>query len=506
MVITSKNPATGEVYLLDRDETTPDEVRSLVDIASDCAHDYARRPLHWRANLLDAMATELESDGETLVNIAARETALSVSRLQGELQRTTYQLRFFAKLVSEGSFLGVSVDHQSDTPMGPLPDLRRLRIPLGPIGIFGSSNFPFAFSVPGGDTASGLAAGCPVIVKAHPAHPLTSQACFDALSRACDHMNAPAGLLSVVFGLHAGEALVDDPGITAVGFTGSVTGGRLLWERANARRTPIPFYGELGSANPLVVTAAAASQDGVDIGKGLANSITLGAGQFCTKPGLIFIPDNPAGNLVISTLLEALNQLEPMTMLTSEIAGHFRDNIRRILNLSDCREISYRIDQESERAGLVSARLFETTAKKFAGDSSAVLRDECFGPSALVIRFDNRVDLLEALETIDAALTFTVFLSANDDNGWLVEYGSSRAGRVVVNGYPTGVGVSWSMQHGGPWPSTTISWATSVGADAVMRWLRPVAYQNVPESLLPLALRDDTPLQIPRRIDGIWHP
>lgn len=497
--VISRNPATGTERELSVLETTANDVVALTELAASVVVDYAWRPLSWRADLLRTMADELEADAANLVDLALDETALGRPRLEGELRRTAFQLRFFADVVADGAFLHASIDHAKDSPMGLLPDLRRMRVPLGPVGVFGSSNFPFAFSVPGGDTASALAAGCPVVIKAHPAHPATSQACFDALVRGARKGGAPEGLLGLVFGFDAGVALVDAPSIAAVGFTGSVPAGRALWSRANARPTPIPFFGELGAANPLVVTSAAAQERGGEIGAGVAGSMTLGVGQFCTKPGLLFIPQDPNGDALVTSLVEALGELSSMTMLSEGIADHFRAGVVTIAGVDG----NNRLVGEENDGTSVSAQLFEVPASVFADPSSRALREECFGPLAIVIRYLDRDDLATALKSADAALTFSVFTSASDeDASWLIELGQSKAGRVIANGFPTGVGVSWSMQHGGPWPATTNSSATSVGASGIDRWLRPVTYQSVSEELLPAALRDDNPLGVSQRVDG----
>jgi NADP-dependent aldehyde dehydrogenase len=481
-------------------ETTPAGVLALAELAASVALDYARRPLTWRAGVLREMADELEADAANLVALALDETALGQPRLEGELRRTAFQLRFFGDVVEDGAFLHASIDHAKDSPMGPLPDLRRMRVALGPVGVFGSSNFPFAFSVPGGDTASALAAGCPVVIKAHPAHPATSQACFDALVRGARKGGAPEGLLGLVFGFDAGIALVDAPSISAVGFTGSVPAGRALWSRANARPTPIPFFGELGAANPLVVTPAAAQERGSEIGTGVAGSMTLGVGQFCTKPGLLFIPQDPSGDALVTSIVDSLRELSSMTMLSEGIADHFRSGSVTIAGVDG----NNRLVGSDDEGTSVSAQLFEVPAAVFADPSSRALREECFGPLAIVIRYLDRDDLSKALASADAALTFSVFTSPSDDDAsWLIELGQTKAGRVIANGFPTGVGVSWSMQHGGPWPATTSVSATSVGASGIDRWLRPVTYQSVPEELLPEALQDDNPLGVTQRVDGV---
>jgi NADP-dependent aldehyde dehydrogenase len=496
----STNPSTGEERSLGFAESSDDDVLTATQRALDAFDDYANRPLVWRAGLLRAMAEELEADAANLVALANAETALPTARLEGELRRTAFQLRFFAGVVTDGSFLDATIDHPTDSPMGPLPDLRRMRSALGVVGVFGSSNFPFAFSVPGGDTASALAAGCPVVIKAHPAHPATSVAAFAALERGARRCEAPEGTVNLVFGFNAGAALVDAPAVSAVGFTGSVGAGLALWERANARAVPIPFYGELGSANPLVVTESAAHERATEIGTGLAGSMTLGVGQFCTKPGLAFVPVGDDGDALVAATIEALSSLGPSTMLSASIAEHFRRGIEAVAAVSDVRAL---VRRDPGSGALASAQLYEVDAARFVDRDAYALREECFGPVALVVRYASRDELRDALFAAEPALTFSLFCVEGDRDGrWLVELGSQRSGRVIVNGYPTGVGVSWSMQHGGPWPSTTSGATTSVGAAAIERWLRPVTFQAVPDDLLPPALQDANPLSIPRRVDG----
>jgi NADP-dependent aldehyde dehydrogenase len=501
--VISINPSTGEVRALGIAESSDDEVLAATQRAAQALDDYSNRPLRWRAGLLRAIAEELESDAANLVSIANAETALPAARLEGELKRTAFQLRFFADVVTEGSFVSATIDHATDSPMGPLPDLRRAKSPIGVVGVFGSSNFPFAFSVPGGDTASALAAGCPVVIKAHPAHPATSAATFAALERGARRVEAPEGIVNIVFGFSAGTALVDAPDISAVGFTGSVGAGLALWERANARSVPIPFFGELGSANPLVVTDSATEERGADIGTGLAGSMTLGVGQFCTKPGLVFVPHGVNGDALVAATIEALSSLGSFTMLSSSIADHFRRGAEAIAEISDVRAL---VQQDPGSDAHTAAQLYEVDAARFTGRDAYALREECFGPVALIVRYGSTDELRDALLACEPALTFSLFCVENDrDSKWLLELGSQRSGRVIVNGYPTGVGVSWSMQHGGPWPSTTSSAATSVGADAIERWLRPVTFQSVPDELLPPALQEGNPFSIPRRVDGVLH-
>jgi len=499
--VISTNPATGEQRSLGFEESNEGDVLAATLRAAAALDDYAERPLRWRAGLLQAMAEELESDATNLVALAHGETALPFPRLEGELRRTAFQFRFFAEVVTDGSFLDATIDHATESPMGPLPDLRRVRTPIGVVGVFGSSNFPFAFSVPGGDTASALAAGCPVVIKAHPAHPATSAAAFAALERAARRCEAPGGTVNLVFGFSAGTTLVDAPNVSAVGFTGSVGAGLALWERANARSIPIPFYGELGSANPMVVTVSAAADRANEIGVGLAGSMTLGVGQFCTKPGLIFVPSGEPGDALVASTVDALSSLESFTMLSSSIADHFRRGSEAIATISDVRTL---VHSDPGAHAHANAQLYEVDASRFVARDAYALREECFGPVALIIRYDSADELRDALLASEPALTFSLFCVDDDHDGrWLLDLGSRRSGRVIVNGYPTGVGVSWSMQHGGPWPSTTSSAGTSVGAAAIERWLRPVTFQSVPDDLLPPSLQEGNPTVIPRRVDGI---
>jgi NADP-dependent aldehyde dehydrogenase len=491
---------TGEATALDVIEASPGAVRSACERAAQAAPELARRDLRWRAGLLGAMASALEEDGDAIVQLADRETALGLPRLAGELRRTVYQLRLFARVVEEGSFLGATIDHAGDTPMGPLPDVRRMVVPLGPVAVFGASNFPLAFSVPGGDTASAIAAGCPVVIKAHPAHPATSEAAFAALARAASSHGAPNGTVALVHGFAAGIALVEDPDVAAVGFTGSGGAGRALFDRASARPDPIPFYGELGAANALVVTPLAAGSRGEEIGAGAAQSLTLGVGQFCTQPGLLFVPEGAAGDALVASLVAAVSAVPEAHMLTTSIAAAYRSGVQTDAAVDGVRTL---LIAGPAGGTEVTASLFETTASSFAADAAAVLRRECFGPVSVVVRYGTTDDLDGALGVLDPALTFTIHAEPGDpDAQRLIEHASRAAGRVVMNGYPTGVGVNWAMQHGGPWPATTSSLHTSVGAGSIARWLRPVAYQGVPDELLPAALREGNPLGIPRRVDG----
>jgi NADP-dependent aldehyde dehydrogenase len=486
--VVSIDPRTGAEVEQVAAETAPDEVSRLCVAAAAAASTLEALGREGRAALLDSVAAELESDGDRIIAMADRESALGTGRLTGELARTTFQLRFMADVIRDGAYLDATIDHADpQAAPAPRPDLRRMRVPLGPVGVFGASNFPLAFSVPGGDTASALAAGCPVVVKAHPAHPATSRACAEAIQRGL--ADAPAGTFALVYGDDAGRGLVTDPHVQAIGFTGSQRGGRALHDLAASRPDPIPFYGELGSLNPLIVTPGAAAARAEQIGRGAAESFTLGNGQFCTKPGLLFVPRGEAGERLIDALVAHAATLPIGPLLTSGIRTAFDAGVERAAGSPDVTVLA-RGD-----AGIVRVPADRLTEP---------LLEEVFGPFAVVADYADDEDLAAALAWLRPALTAT--LHAEDDEEEitrpLVDMLLRRSGRLVWNGYPTGVAVAWAMTHGGPYPSSTSAEHTSVGAAAIQRWLRPVTYQSVPEPLLPAELRDGNPLGIPRRVDG----
>ncbi|MCW2780376.1 MAG: aldH, partial [Marmoricola sp.] len=393
--VQSLDPRTGQVRTVIGQETTASEVRDLC-VRAKAAHRAIRTlDRAWRARLLRSMADALESQRTLVVAAADAETALGVGRLDGELTRTCFQLRMFADVVEDGSFLEAAIDHAGMTDMGPRPDLRRMLVSTGPVAVFGASNFPLAFSVPGGDTASALAAGCPVIVKAHESHPATSQLCAAIMTAAATAVGAPEGTIGIVYGRDAGGHLVLDPAISAVGFTGSVSGGRALMRLIERRPVPIPFYGELGSTNPLVVTRAAASERGEEIGRNLAASFTLGVGQFCTKPGLVLVPVGPAGDTLVSSAAVAIGACQAGVMLNSNIAESFDRGLASLLSSPAVRSIAV-----GQPAGstprLTQPHLLEVNT----GELTEVMFEECFGPVALVARYDTTEDLIRTLERV----------------------------------------------------------------------------------------------------------
>jgi NADP-dependent aldehyde dehydrogenase len=389
--------------------------------------------------------------------------------------------------VREGSYLEATIDHADPSDVPPRPDLRRVLRPIGPVAVFAASNFPFAFSVAGGDTASALAVGCPVIVKTHPGHPRTSSLTAGIVAAAL--AEAPEGVFQTVAGFEQGLALVDAEPIEAVAFTGSLRAGRALLERCTARPRPIPFYGELGSLNPVVVTPDADAARGVELAAGLAGSFQLGDGQFCTKPGLVFVPE---GSTLEAALPAHVAVGEPR-MLTQAIADGYETGRQRASAIPGVEVI----------AGGGSA----TAPTVLAADAATLLAhgqllDEVFGPVTVLVRYRDAAALDAALGMLEGSLTMTLHAEPEEDIAGLADWAASRAGRVLFGGWPTGVAVSWAQHHGGPWPATNTVF-TSVGATAVRRFLRPVTYQDAPASVLPPALRDDNPLGIPRRVDGV---
>ena len=456
--------------------------------AASATAELTRSSAHQRAGWLRAVADTLDAITTQLVDAVDEETHLGRSRLTGEVARTTGQLRLFADVIIEGSYLEAIVDHADPHAQPPRPDLRRMLRPIGPVAVYAASNFPFAFSVAGGDTASALAVGCPVVVKAHPGHPKTSALTASAVADALAAAGAPDGTFALVDGYQAGVDLVQHPVIAAAAFTGSATGGRALHDLAAARPAPIPFYGELGSINPVIVTEAADAARGEELADGLAGSFTLGTGQFCTKPGVVFVPEG-------SQLLRRLADRElpaERAMLTDSIGDGFARGLDRLLGIPGLDIVA------GSPAGALAVTL---SVEHFAEHRERVLT-EVFGPVTVMVRYAGREQLRDALDQLDGSLTATLHAEADEDIEEVTAALERIAGRVLFSGWPTGVAVTWAQHHGGPWPATT-SQFTSVGATAVRRFLRPIAYQDAPQAVLPAALREENPLGIPRRVDGV---
>ena len=497
-LVPSVDPRTGLVVEDVAPESTPGDVDAAVVAAQLAGPVLVALGATGRATVLEGIADALEADREALVELADRETALGRPRLPGELTRTVYQLRFFADVIRDGAYLEAVIDPAHESPMGPLADVRRFLVPVGPVAVFGASNFPFAFSVAGGDTAAAIAAGCPVVAKAHSSHPALSAAVHRAIVRGAEAAGAPEGTIGLVFGREAGTALVTHPGIRAVAFTGSTAGGRALFDLASARPDPIPFYGELGSLNPLTVTPAAAAERAPAIAQGWVASFTLGTGQFCTKPGLALVPAGADGDAFRDAASGAVAAVGPSTMLNGAMRDAYLEGTARI-GSADGTALETR--QLGAADGLVVApTLVETTTDALRSDGSPLLA-ECFGPVGILARYRDEADLLDILGRLEGSLTASVHIGEGETDlpAQVLDAAQSFAGRVLVNGYPTGVAVNWSMVHGGPWPASTNAAHTSVGAASIRRFLRPVAFQNVPDELLPPELRDANPLGIPRR-------
>lgn len=498
--LTSVDPATGissETGIL---PSTAEEVTAAVTSAAVAAPSLARKPRTWRAGLLRGFSESLEQDRDRLVSTAEGETGLGRPRLNAELTRCQAQFRLFADAVEEGSFLEAAIDTAAEGPLGAVPEVRRLLIPLGPVAVFGSSNFPFAFSVLGGDTASALAAGNPVVIKAHSSHPMTSQLSFDALARVAQEAAAPVGTLGIVYGQSAGVQLVTEPDVRAVAFTGSLGVAQILLASINARPEPIPFYGELSSINPLIVTENAIAERSQSIAEGLATSVITSGGQLCTKPGVAFVPAGSTGDAFIDQLKALFTQSSPQVALSARVLDTY--NAART---SLAAQPGVTVIAEVDLGDQVGHWTSPTVLQVAAADITRSTVEEAFGPLIIAIRYGSQSELREALQAVPKSLTATVHSARADEDMivGMIDLLESRAGRIVFDGFPTGVRVSWAQHHGGPWPATN-SIHTAVGVTSMRRFLRPVAYQNAPQAVLPSELRDGY-ASIPRRLDGRLH-
>jgi alpha-ketoglutaric semialdehyde dehydrogenase len=463
--------------------------------------EYRTTSREQRASFLEAIADNIDSIRDELVARAAAETGLPEARLTGEVGRTSGQLRMFAGVVREGSWTGARIDAaQPDRTPLPRPDIRQRSISLGPVAVFGASNFPLAFSVAGGDTASALAAGCPVIVKAHDAHPGTSELVGRAVTAAVAASGLPAGIFSLLYGYgpELGTALVTDPRIKAVGFTGSRSGGTALVAAAAARPEPIPVYAEMSSINPVFLLGGALANRAADIGRAFVASLTMGSGQFCTNPGLVIAVDSPDLDTFIAAARDALAESAPTAMLTPRIADTYRHDVEALQNEADLIARGLADDAPT----VCRAALFSSDAANFL--ASDTLQAEVFGASSLIVRCSGPEELRTVAANVEGQLTATVHADESDHEEALklLPILELKAGRILFNGWPTGVEVGHAMVHGGPYPATSDSRSTSVGARAIERFLRPVCYQDVPKTLLPSPIADGNPERLWRRIDG----
>jgi NADP-dependent aldehyde dehydrogenase len=478
----ASEPAHGPVHAFSVGSV--DLVNRACAAAEEAFWSYGYASRETRAAFLEAIADEIEARAEAITEIGSQETGLPAARLQGERGRTTGQLRLFAAHIRAGDYLDRRIDAAlPDRQPLPRPEIRLMQRPVGPVAVFGASNFPLAFSTAGGDTAAALAAGCPVVVKGHSAHPGTGEIIAEAVHAAILSCNLPAGVFSLIQGgrRDVGTALVTNPLIKAVGFTGSLAGGRALFDLCAARPEPIPFFGELGSVNPMFILPAALSARGEGIARGWAGSLTMGAGQFCTNPGIAVVPAGAAGDAFVATMAEALRAVAPQVMLTDGIARAYREGKARFDSRNAVRPVL-----ATESVGReASPNLYEVPAEAFMADHA--LREEVFGPLGLVVRVASAEDMPALAAEFEGQLTATLHMDEGDAPlaRRLLPVLERKAGRVLANGFPTGVEVCDAMVHGGPYPASTNFGATSVGTMSIRRFLRPVSYQNIPENILP---------------------
>ncbi|MHA6194355.1 aldehyde dehydrogenase (NADP(+)) [Pseudomonas wadenswilerensis] len=456
-----------------------------------------------RAVFLDAIADELDALGDEFVATVCRETALPAGRIQGERGRTSGQMRLFAQVLRRGDFLGARIDRALPERQ-PLPrvDLRQMRIGIGPVAVFGASNFPLAFSTAGGDTAAALAAGCPVVVKAHSGHMATAEAVADAILRAAERTGMPAGVFNMVYGGGVGEWLVKHPAIHAVGFTGSLRGGNALCRMAAERPQPIPVFAEMSSINPVILLPEALRARGETIARELSASVVMGCGQFCTNPGLIIGLRSPELDGFIEQFKARMADQPAQTMLNTGTLASYRKGLEHLLGHPGVRHLA----GAGQGDGQAQAQLFEADVRLLL-EGDELLQEEVFGPATVLVQVEDQAQLRDAVRALRGQLTATLIGEPEEllANAWLGELLQEKVGRVLINGYPTGVEVCDAMVHGGPYPATSDSRGTSVGTLAIDRFLRPVCFQNYPDALLPEALREGNPLGIVRLVDGVWE-
>ncbi len=497
------DPATDTPLAPPYAGASAEQLTQACDLAWAAFDAYRETTSEQRAHFLDTIAEQIEALGDALIDRANAETGLPKARLLGERGRTCAQLRTFARVVRAGEWLDVRVDNAlpERQPL-PRPDLRQRQVALGPVAVFGASNFPLAFSVAGGDTASALAAGCPVVVKAHGAHPGTSELVGQAVARAVAKCELPEGVFSLLYGAgrEVGIGLVSDPRIKAVGFTGSRSGGLALCQAAQARPEPIPVYAEMSSINPVFLFDAVLQDRAESLAQTFVASLTQGAGQFCTNPGLLIARQGPALERFISTAAEHVRQAAAQTMLTPGIASAYANGVAALGENGNARQIAS--GQPHHGPNQCQAHLFVTSAQAFLADPA--LQAEVFGAASLVVACDSDEQVRQVAEHLEGQLTATLHLDAADLDcaRQLLPTLERKAGRILINGWPTGVEVCDAMVHGGPFPATSDTRGTSVGTAAILRFLRPVCYQDFPDALLPTALQQGNPLHLRRLLDG----
>jgi NADP-dependent aldehyde dehydrogenase len=498
------NPKTNTENTAVFYEASTIEIEKATELAAEAFQTFKNTSGLKKAAFLNEIANEIEALGNELIEIYCTETGLPEARAMGERGRTLFQLRSFANLVSEGSWLEATIDTE-DLNRFPIPkvDIRKMLVPIGPVVVFGASNFPLAYSTAGGDTAAAFAAGCPVIVKSHPMHAGTGELVASAIIKAAEKTNMPNGVFSNLnsSGIDVGAALVKNPNVKAVGFTGSIIGGRALYNMAAERPEPIPVFAEMGSVNPVIILPNAAKNNGVDWAKTYANSITMGAGQFCTNPGLILGIKGTDLTNFIKKLSEEILQIEPTCMLHPKIIGAYETNKVKMQNQKGLLTTANFENKTSQNYG----KQIITTVEGNTFLNNTTLHQEVFGPFSMVVQCENSNQLEEIIAKLEGQLTGTILA----ENGELMAYSNiinalqNRVGRIIFNGVPTGVEVCPAMTHGGPYPASTDSRFTAVGVNSIKRWVRPFSFQNWPNELLPSELKNENPLGISRLINGV---
>ena len=500
VLLHSVDATTGQPLPTGFVQATVEEVDAAAMAAARAYPAFRNLSAERRAQFLEAIASELDALGDDFVALVCQETALPAARVQGERSRTSGQMRLFAQALRHGGFYGARIDLPLPARQ-PLPrgDLRQCRLGLGPVAVFGASNFPLAFSTAGGDTAAALAAGCPVVFKAHSGHMATAERVAEAIIRAAEQTDMPRGVFNMVFGAGVGEALVKHPMIQAVGFTGSLKGGRALCDMAAARPQPIPVFAEMSSINPVVVLPEALQVRGERVATELAASVVMGAGQFCTNPGLVIGIRSAAFSRFVQTLSTLLADQPGQTMLNANGLRSYVQGCEALLEHPQITHLAGHVQQGNQ----ASAQLFQADVELLL-TSNVMLQEEIFGPATVVVEVADRAELLAALQGLRGQLTATLIgePAELEQCADLVAVLEQKVGRVLINGYPTGVEVCDAMVHGGPWPATSDARGTSVGTLAIDRFLRPVCYQNFPDGLLPDALKNSNPLGLMRLVNG----
>ena len=483
-------------------EATDNEINEALALAEEAFKIYKNTSGKSRANFIEKIADEIEALGDELIAVYCQETGLPEGRAKGERARTIGQLRSFANLIAEESWAEPTIDTGlPDREPMPKPDLRKMMVPLGPIAVFGASNFPLAYSTAGGDTASALASGCPVIVKSHPLHAGTGELVSRAILKAAKEAGMPNGVFSNLnsSGIALGEKLVRHPKIKAIGFTGSINGGRALYNMAAEREEPIPVFAEMGSINPVILLPKALKQNKKNWAKTYANSIVLGAGQFCTNPGLLFGLKSPELDNFIEELGHEILKIEPFCMLNPKIKQNYIQNNTIVSEQEGVQKV---VNGKIAEANYASHTITTVSGKEFIANKR--LQTEVFGPFSMVVQCKDKIELESTIASIEGQLTGTIISEENEALNYTatIDILKSKVGRLIFNGVPTGVEVCAAMQHGGPYPASTDSRFGAVGINAIKRWVRPVSFQDWPNELLPNELKDENPLKITRIVNG----